>query len=247
MKGKFHHASFELGSWERVLRAADILSRTKTSIDIGPTRHGITRGETVYFFDPSGNRNEVFAGGYIYYPDKPPITWTDETLGPGIFYHDRKLNEALPVRVHLMKIAASQDVVHWEAAAAAVAAAVRARGEAEDQDQRRGGGCRRQPRRVSAHARRHSCTRSTSRSTRPIPLPDSACPTERLDGGAGNALAGRAQRHSDATAAWCAFGRRSAAAARRSPASAASASRGVRRPRTKTARARRSLAALELA
>ncbi len=94
VKGKFHHASFELRSWEQVLRAGDILSRTKTSIDIGPTRHGITRGETIYFFDPSGNRNEVFAGGYIYYPDKPPITWYDEALGPAIFYHDRKLNEA---------------------------------------------------------------------------------------------------------------------------------------------------------
>lgn len=94
VKGKFHHASFLLGSWEQVLKAADILSRTKTSIDIGPTRHGITRGETVYFFDPSGNRNEVFAGGYHYYPDRPAITWYDETLGPAIFYHDRKLNEA---------------------------------------------------------------------------------------------------------------------------------------------------------
>ena len=68
VKGKFHHASFELGSWEKVLHAGDILSRTKTSIDIGPTSHGITRGETIYFFDPSGNRNEVFSGGYIYYP-----------------------------------------------------------------------------------------------------------------------------------------------------------------------------------
>ena len=94
VKGKFHHASFELGSWEKVLRAGDILSRNKVSIDIGPTRHGITRGETIYFFDPSGNRNEVFAGGYIYYPDKPVITWYDESLGPAIFYHDRKLNEA---------------------------------------------------------------------------------------------------------------------------------------------------------
>ena len=92
VKGKFHHASFILGSWEQVLRSADILSRNKVSIDIGPTRHGITRGETIYFFDPSGNRNEVFAGGYIYYPDKPTITWTDDELGPAIFYHDRKLN-----------------------------------------------------------------------------------------------------------------------------------------------------------
>ena len=48
----------------------------------------------MYFFDPSGNRNEVFAGGYIHYPDKPVITWYDETLGPAIFYHDRELNEA---------------------------------------------------------------------------------------------------------------------------------------------------------
>lgn len=94
VKGKFHHASFELGSWEKVLHAGDILSRNKTSIDIGPTRHGISRGETIYFFDPSGNRNEVFCGGYIYYPDKPTITWYDETLGPAIFYIDRKLNEA---------------------------------------------------------------------------------------------------------------------------------------------------------
>jgi len=94
VKGKFHHASFELGSWEKVLHAGDVLSRNKTSIDLGPTRHGITRGETIYFFDPSGNRNEVFCGGYIYYPDKPTLTWTEDELGAAIFYHDRKLNDA---------------------------------------------------------------------------------------------------------------------------------------------------------
>lgn len=94
MKNKFHHASFQLDSWHEVLRAADIISKKKVSLDLGPTRHGITRGETIYFFDPSGNRNEVFSGGYIYYPDKPTITWTDDQLGPAIFYHDRKVNEA---------------------------------------------------------------------------------------------------------------------------------------------------------
>ncbi len=94
VKGKFHHVSFQLGTWEQVLRAGDILSRNKVPIDIGPTRHGITRGETIYFFDPSGNRNEVFSGGYTWYPDKPTITWTEQELGPAIFYHDRKLNEA---------------------------------------------------------------------------------------------------------------------------------------------------------
>ncbi|WP_028082040.1 catechol 2,3-dioxygenase [Solimonas soli] len=94
VKNKFHHASFQLDNEHEILRAADTLSRNKVSIDIGPTRHGITRGATIYFFDPSGNRNEVFSGGYIYYPDKPTITWTDDNLGPAIFYHDRKINDA---------------------------------------------------------------------------------------------------------------------------------------------------------
>lgn len=93
-KDKFHHASFLLGSWGEVLRAADIISKHDVSLDLGPTRHGITRGETIYFFDPSGNRNEVFAGGYSHYPDKPVITWDESELGKAIFYHDRKLNEA---------------------------------------------------------------------------------------------------------------------------------------------------------
>jgi len=94
VQGKLHHFAFQLEDWSAVLKAADIFSMDDVSIDIGPTRHGITRGETIYFFDPSGNRNEVFSGGYIYYPDKPAITWYDESLGPAIFYHDRKLNEA---------------------------------------------------------------------------------------------------------------------------------------------------------
>lgn len=91
--GKFHHASFLLGSWEDVLRAADLMSMHDIPLDIGPTRHGITRGRTIYFFDPSGNRNEVFAGDYTWYPDKPTIIWSADQLGKAIFYHDRQLNE----------------------------------------------------------------------------------------------------------------------------------------------------------
>ena len=90
---KLHHVSFLLESWEEVLRAADIMGMKDISIDIGPTRHGITRGRTIYFFDPSGNRNEVFCGDYTWYPDREPITWDEEETGKAIFYHDRKLNE----------------------------------------------------------------------------------------------------------------------------------------------------------
>jgi len=92
-KGRFHHASFCLESWNDIGNAADIITRHKVPLDIGPTRHGITRGYTIYFFDPSGNRNEVFSGGYQYYPDNPVLEWTEAELGRAIFYYDRKLNE----------------------------------------------------------------------------------------------------------------------------------------------------------
>ncbi len=91
--GKFHHAAFWLDSWHEVGNAADIIARYEIPLDIGPTRHGITRGQTIYFFDPSGNRNEVFSGGFIYYPDNPKRVWSVDKLGKAIFYYQRELNE----------------------------------------------------------------------------------------------------------------------------------------------------------
>jgi len=89
--GKLHHASFLLGSWEQVLRAADIISMKDIPLDAGPTRHGLTRGMTIYFFDPSGNRNEVFAEDSYRYPDSPVLTWDASNAGQAIFYHSRTL------------------------------------------------------------------------------------------------------------------------------------------------------------
>jgi catechol 2,3-dioxygenase len=92
--GKLHHCSFLLESWEEVLRAADIMSMNLVNIDIGPTRHGITRGCTIYAWDPSGNRFETFTSGYQPYPDyKEPLTWTADNLGQGLDYPQRKLHE----------------------------------------------------------------------------------------------------------------------------------------------------------
>jgi catechol 2,3-dioxygenase len=91
--GKFHHAAFSLESWHEVGQAADLIARHDIALDIGPTRHGITRGQTIYFFDPSGNRNEVFSGGFIYYPDNPKRVWTMDQIGKGVFYYQRELNE----------------------------------------------------------------------------------------------------------------------------------------------------------
>ncbi len=87
-----HHIAFFLDSWEDVLKAADVMGKNRTKIDVAPTRHGITRGTTIYFFDPSGNRNETFAGlGYIAQPDRPVTTWTEDRLGSGIFFHTGEL------------------------------------------------------------------------------------------------------------------------------------------------------------
>lgn len=91
--GTLHHASFLLNTWEDVLRAADIISMKDISLDIGPTRHGLTRGQTIYFFDPSGNRNEVFCEDSYVYPDTPVLTWTADNIGQAIFYHSRELND----------------------------------------------------------------------------------------------------------------------------------------------------------
>ncbi|MBK7462700.1 MAG: catechol 2,3-dioxygenase [Betaproteobacteria bacterium] len=91
--GKLHHCSFLMDSWEKVLRAGDIMSMNLVPVDIGPTRHGVTRGCTIYAWDPSGNRFETFMGGYQPYPDYEPMTWTFDNFGQGLDYPQRKLHE----------------------------------------------------------------------------------------------------------------------------------------------------------
>lgn len=82
---KLHHVSFLLDSVNDLYHAADLMGKYDIPIDFGPNRHGITRGATVYFFDRSGNRNEVFTGGYIYYPDNPTLIWDTSKFGNALF------------------------------------------------------------------------------------------------------------------------------------------------------------------
>jgi catechol 2,3-dioxygenase len=91
---RFHHMSFLLESQHDVMQAADLIGKHRIPVDVGPNRHGITRGATIYFFDPSGNRNEVFAGGYVYYPDNPTLVWDTTQLGPAIFAQDNAPRES---------------------------------------------------------------------------------------------------------------------------------------------------------
>ncbi|MGI8518270.1 MAG: catechol 2,3-dioxygenase [Acidimicrobiia bacterium] len=97
--GALHHFAFWLDDWDHVRKAADILAYNAIAIDVGPTRHGITRGNTIYFFDPMGTRNEVFTGGYRPDPDFPTITWTEDNFGRGLFYYENEVNERF-IKVH---------------------------------------------------------------------------------------------------------------------------------------------------
>lgn len=97
--GALHHFAYWLDDWDHVRKAADILAYNSIQIDVGPTRHGITRGNTIYFFDPMGTRNEVFTGGYRPDPDFATITWTEDNFGRGLFYYENEVNERF-IRVH---------------------------------------------------------------------------------------------------------------------------------------------------
>lgn len=89
--GKLHHLGFYLSDWNDIGNAADWIALNRLKLDIGPTRHAITRGLSIYFWEPSGNRIEVYASGYTAYPDNPQRVWDAEQLGRGLFYYSGEL------------------------------------------------------------------------------------------------------------------------------------------------------------
>jgi catechol 2,3-dioxygenase len=86
--GKLHHVAFSLLDWAELGAAGDFLRVNNVKIDAGPTRHGVTRGKTIYFFDPTGNRIETYAADYAYFPDMPTREWDFSELPWGINYYD---------------------------------------------------------------------------------------------------------------------------------------------------------------
>lgn len=92
-KGRIHHWAFKLENWDAIRRAGIILSMDDASVGFGPDVHGLSRGDTIYFFDPAGNRMEVFAGGYETYPDFPTVTWTADEIDRAVSYIGREVAE----------------------------------------------------------------------------------------------------------------------------------------------------------
>lgn len=79
-EGRIHHVAFWMESRELLMRAADLFVERGVEIEAGPGKHGVTQGVYLYFLEPSGNRVELFAGGYqILDPAWQPIVWDTET------------------------------------------------------------------------------------------------------------------------------------------------------------------------
>jgi hypothetical protein len=75
------------------LAVNDLLkSRNVPTMEFGLTRHGIAGVTTVYFFDPSGNRNEFQCGAYETpgVPDRVElVTWDADSLNnKAVFYYE---------------------------------------------------------------------------------------------------------------------------------------------------------------
>jgi catechol 2,3-dioxygenase len=91
--GGLHHFAWMVEDWTAIRDAADVCAYHGVRIETNPTRHGATRGHCLYFFDPVGNRNEVFSGGYWVDPDNEPTIWTEAEMGRALFWYDGVVNQ----------------------------------------------------------------------------------------------------------------------------------------------------------
>jgi catechol 2,3-dioxygenase len=94
----FHHMAFGMDSRTEVIHGVDLLKeKAVPALEYGITRHGIAGVTTIYFHDPSGNRNEFYNGAYLApgAPDwVPPIVWQAEHFARGAFYYENAVPEA---------------------------------------------------------------------------------------------------------------------------------------------------------
>jgi catechol 2,3-dioxygenase len=96
--GHLHHIAFGLESRSDVIGAVDIMKEAGTKMmEYGPSRHGVSGVTTIYFFDPAGNRNEVYNGAYQAggVPGLvPPIVWQAQEFPRGAFYYESVVPES---------------------------------------------------------------------------------------------------------------------------------------------------------
>jgi catechol 2,3-dioxygenase len=68
-----------------MVRAATILADAGCKIEWGPAQHGTSGAIFLYAIEPSGNRVEVWSGGFLLFaPDWEPIRWDPEVSPLGL-------------------------------------------------------------------------------------------------------------------------------------------------------------------
>ena len=86
---KIDHVAYYMdgGQSGELERAADLLRERGIEMVGGPARHGISQAHFNYYVEPSGNKIEIFAGGYLIFdPDWETITWTPEDGSDGFVW-----------------------------------------------------------------------------------------------------------------------------------------------------------------
>jgi catechol 2,3-dioxygenase len=90
--GRLHHLAFGLESRHGVIARTDLLKQRRVpTLELGVTRHGIAGVTTVYFHDPSGNRNEFYHGAYTAAGiggRVPTVDWNLATSERALFYYE---------------------------------------------------------------------------------------------------------------------------------------------------------------
>ncbi len=82
---RLHHVGYYVDAPDQMVRAATILMDHEVEIEWGPGAHGTSGAMFLYCFEPSGNRVEVWTGGFLLFaPDWEPIRWDPGTAAIGL-------------------------------------------------------------------------------------------------------------------------------------------------------------------
>ena len=93
--GRVHHIAFWVDHPEDLVRSADLLLEHGTSIEYGPSIHGIGEQSYLYFREPSSLRVELNSGGYRnYVPDWTPKVWRP-SLGSNNFFRNWNMPDSM--------------------------------------------------------------------------------------------------------------------------------------------------------
>ncbi|MFD1685498.1 VOC family protein [Halobellus litoreus] len=93
---KIDHVAYYMDGGYRgeLERAADLLRERDIEFVGGPARHGISQAHFNYYLEPSGNKVEIFAGGFLIFdPEWETVTWTPEDGSDGFVWWGGKAGQ----------------------------------------------------------------------------------------------------------------------------------------------------------